>query len=335
MLQEEYSQKVQSMIQSTYSGRRILVTGGCGFIGSYLVQQLVDLGAHVTVLDAQPKPLDPRVRLIQADVRSYEAVLDAMKNQEYVFHLAAILGVERILHIPLQVMEINLGGTKNILQAADACAVKRVIYTSSSEVYGEPRKIPICENDPTGPVSIYGVAKLAAEDYCEAFFEERGLAYTCLRLFNVYGPGQTEKFVMPIFISRVFYRQSPIIYGDGSQSRSYTYITDAVNGILLAGASEKAVGQTFNIGNDEVTTIQELAGYIIQLSGNHLRPVYKNLGEGIRVEKREIIRRQPDISKARQMLLFDAQVPWKEGVHRFTEWYRQKLKEEIYGEANL
>ncbi len=155
------------------------------------------------------------------------------------------------------------------------------------------------------------MAKLTGEAYCAAFYREHGLKYTTLRYFNVYGPGQSGKFVIPIFISRVVKGLPPIIYGNGSQSRAYTYITDAVNGTLLAAASDNTVGETFNIGNDEAITLTELAHYIIDICGNHHKPIFKNFGDGIRVEKREILKRQPDISKARRMLGFEAMVPWQ------------------------
>ncbi|MFC1713338.1 NAD-dependent epimerase/dehydratase family protein, partial [Candidatus Poribacteria bacterium] len=168
------------------------------------------------------------------------------------------------------------------------------------------------------------VSKLAGESYCAAFHKEHGLKSTIVRLFNIYGPGQTEKFVMPLFISRVMQKSPPIIYGNGSQCRSYTFITDAVDGILRAGAYDEAVGEIFNIGNDEEICINELAEYIINISGNNLKPIYKPFGNGIRVENREVLRRQPDVSKARDLLGFAAQVPWQEGVRQFREWYLEK-----------
>jgi len=306
-------------------GKRVLVTGGCGFIGSWIATELAELGAEVTVFDCHIKPIHPKVKIIQGDVRKFEEVNRAVREQEYVFHLAAILGVEKIQNIPLQVLDNNLGGTINVLKAAHENSVKRFIYTSSSEVYGNPKKVPISEEAPTSPISIYGIGKLAGEAYCTAYYREYGLEYTILRYFNVYGPGQTDKFVMPIFLSRVLRGLSPIVYGNGSQSRAYTYITDAVNGTLLAAASEKSVCEIFNIGNSEAITLTELAQYIIDISGNHLKPIFKNFGEGIRMEKREVIRREPDISKAQQILGFELDVSWQKGVKQFSAWYKSRL----------
>ena len=310
-----------------FYGKRVLVTGGCGFIGSWIANRLAELGAEVTVFDCHIKPIHPKVKIIQGDVRKFEEVNRAVCEQEYVFHLAAILGVEKIQNIPLQVLDNNLGGTINVLKAAHENRVKRFIYTSSSEVYGNPKKVPISEEDPTAPISTYGIGKLAGEAYCNAYYREFGLEYTILRFFNVYGPGQTEKFVMPIFLSRVLRGLPPIVYGNGSQSRAYTYITDAVNGTLLAAASEEGAGAIFNIGNNEAITLTELAQYIIDISGNHLKPVFKNFGEGIRMEKREVIRREPDITKAQKTLGFALEVPWQKGVKQFAIWYKDKQME--------
>jgi UDP-glucose 4-epimerase len=295
------------------------------------VAKLLEYGSEVTVYDCNsaesPVRHDPRVNLVREDVRNYEKLDQATRGQDYVFHLAAALGVEKIVNIPLQVLEVNLGGTVNALRAAAENGVKRFLYTSSSEVYGQPRKVPIAEDDLTAPISTYGVSKLAGESYCAAFHKEHGLNYTTVRLFNIYGPWQTEKFVMPLFISRVMKKTPPIIYGNGQQSRSYTFITDAVNGILLAGASEDAIGEVFNIGNDEEISINELAEFIIEISGNNLKPIYKPFGNGIRVENREVLRRQPDISKARDLLGFAVHVSWQEGVRQFREWYLENHSE--------
>jgi nucleoside-diphosphate-sugar epimerase len=310
-------------LSSIYRGKKILVTGGCGFIGSYVAFKLLELGADVTIFDLNPVELDPRIHTIRGDVCDFERLSQATQGQQYIFHLAAILGVEKILDIPLQVLRVNLGGTINALRAATENRVDRFVYASSSEVYGQPRKIPIAEDDLTSPISTYGISKIAAESYCSAYHREYGLKYTIARFFNVYGPGQTEKFVMPIFISRVMQGLSPVIYGEGSQSRSYTYITDAVHGILLAGASDKGIAEVFNIGNDEEISINELARFIIEISGNNLEPIYRPFGDGIRIENREILRRQPDISKASSVLGFRITIPWQEGVRRFRQWYTE------------
>lgn len=312
--------------RSFFKNKKVLVTGGCGFIGSHLASALVNLDAHVTVFDCIIAPMDPRIHVVQGDIRNYTELKQTMKDVKIVFHFAAVLGVEKIINIPVDVLEINLGGTINALKTAFENRVEKFFFSSSSEVYGEPIKIPIAETDPKAPISTYGISKLAGEAYCNAFHFERGLKTTCLRYFNAYGPGQKEMFSIPIFASRVLNNLDPIIYGHGTQYRCYTYIDDIVAGTLLAAASEEAIGETFNIGNDQEVSIRELAEYIIRLCGKGLKPVYKNFGEGIRVENREIFRRKPDIFKACSTFGFEAQVTWEEGVKRFVEWYRRNMR---------
>ncbi|MFH1850439.1 MAG: NAD-dependent epimerase/dehydratase family protein [archaeon] len=304
-----------------FKGKKVLITGGCGFIGSNIARELNRLGASVTVFDLEEKGLAPGIRFLAGDVSSQGQLDKAMVGVDVVFHMAALLGVEKIANMPLEVMEINTGGTVKALTAARKAGVKRFVYTSSSEIYGEPYEIPLKEDDPPAPVSIYGISKLAGEAYCQGFYARWGLPTIRIRYFNVYGPGQTERFVMPIFISRVVKNEAPVIYGNGEQSRSYTFVSDAVRGTLQAAACEKAVNNVFNIGNDEMVTLTELADYIIHLSGRDLKPVYKSFGDGIRVEKREILRRQPDTTRAREAFGFSITTPWKEGVKKFMDWY--------------
>jgi UDP-glucose 4-epimerase len=236
--------------------------------------------------------------------------------------MSALLGVERIRVIPCDVMDVNLLGTINALRAAAANDVERFLLASSSEIYGEPHKLPITEDDDKSPISFYGVSKLAAEAYCQAYYQQRGLKTTCVRYFNVYGPGQTERFVVSIFMSKVSRGEPPIIYGHGNQSRCYTYVDDAVNGTILAASLGEGIGEVFNIGNDVEVSILQIAEYIIEISGKDgLKPVYRPFGDGIRVEAREIMKRKPDILKARTLLGFDPTVTWQEGFRRVLEWH--------------
>jgi UDP-glucose 4-epimerase len=312
----------------TLQGTNVLITGGCGFIGSHLVSRLREHGCKIRVFDRDIQPVHSDVWYIQGDVRDYEAVARAMGGIDIVFHLAGLVGVELISNIPYDVLEVNLQGTVNALKAAQKSKVKRFLFASSSEVYGQPKKLPIAESDDLAPISVYGIAKLAAETYCQAFFEQFGLPTTRVRYFNVYGPGQKERFVIPIFISRVLRGEPPVIYGHGDQRRCYTYVDDAVRGTILAAISENGVGEVFNIGNDQEVSILELAEYIIRISGNDLKPIYKAFGDGIRAESREIFSRRPDILKARTLLGFDVTVSWQEGVKRFMEWYKEVTNRE-------
>lgn len=302
-------------------GQRVIVTGGGGFVGSHLTERLRDWGVHVTVFEPAPPPNgDPHWH--QGTVTDFDELSTAISGHDIVFHLAALVGVERISPVPLATLEVNLEGTRRTLEAARTAEVARFVFASSSEVYGEPRRLPIAENDPVSPLSVYGIAKLAAEAYSLAYFAEHGLAATVVRLFNVYGPRQAEEFVIPIFLRRVLAGEPPIIYGHGEQSRSYTYVDDAVAGLILAAVAASAPGQVYNIGNTDEVTVQELADTICALCGRaDLAPEFRQFGEGIRVEHREILRRQPDILKANIELQFRPRVGWREGVKRFHDWF--------------
>ena len=315
--------------KSTLKGKNILVTGGCGFIGSHLVKRLQELEANVRVFDKKIGEELSGVDYVQGDARNYTDLLKCMEGIQMVFHLSALLGVERIRDIPCEVMDVNLRGTINALKAAEAREVDRFLLASSSEIYGEPRKLPIAEDDDRAPISFYGISKLASEAYCQAYHEQRGLKTTRVRYFNVYGPSQTERFVVSIFISRVLRGEPPIIYGHGNQSRCYTYVDDAVKGTILAATLEEGVGEVFNIGNEEEeVSLLELAEYIIEISKKDgLRPVYRPFGDGIRVEAREIIKRRPATLKARTLLGYDTTISWREGIKRVMEWHLHRTSE--------
>jgi UDP-glucose 4-epimerase len=316
-------ERLPEKLKNDVRGKRILVTGGGGFIGSYLSEWLVRLGAKVVVFDVNP-PNDPLEGAIYfpGDVCSLDDLKRAMKDVEMVFHFAGLVGVEKILPIPYKVMEVNLRGTINAIDSARHHGIQRFVLASSSEVYGQPRDMPISEDCDAAPISFYGMSKLAAEAYCRAAAEEWGLSVTILRYFNVYGPRQQENFVIPIFIRRALQGKPPIIYGPGTQSRCYTYIDDAIYGTILASFLPQGVGQVFNIGSDQEVTILELAHFITEQVGNLLAPVHRAFGDGIRVESREVLQRRPDIRKARTLLGFDYKVSWREGVKQMIEWYR-------------
>ena len=194
-----------------FKGKNVLVTGGSGFIGSHLCKSLVKLGANITSFDFNGREIGNGIEVIKGDVTKPEQLDKAMKGMDVVFHLAALLGVEKIINIPLEVLNVNLGGTINALDAAIKNKVGKFIFTSSSEIYGEPREIPIHEDDAVAPISVYGVSKIAAEEYVKAYTVKFGLPAVRIRYFNIYGPGQSEKFVMPIFISRVNKGLHPLI----------------------------------------------------------------------------------------------------------------------------
>ena len=264
-------------------GKRVLVTGGAGFIGSHLVDRLVDEGCQVVVLDDLSSGSlenirhhlnSGNVRFYEADVRSSEAVLKAVKGVDFVCHLAALVSVPYSVQEPLLTHEVNATGTLNLLSASLKCGVEEFLYLSTCAVYGEAKYLPIDEAHPTNPISPYAASKLAAEHYCEAFHEAYGLRTVILRAFNVYGPRQSAGVVAQ-FIQRFKDGYPPIIYGDGRQTRDFLYVQDAVDAILLAMNNNDVVGRVFNIGTGKAIAINDLARLLILLSGMELEPIYE------------------------------------------------------------
>jgi UDP-glucose 4-epimerase len=263
----------------------ILVTGGCGFIGSHIVDAFVRKGWEVGVLDNLSTGVESnlnaseRVRFHKGDVRDFDAVREAMKGYETVSHQAALVSVARSVEDPLVSNLVNVGGTLNVLTAARDSGVERVVYASSSSVYGETETLPKTETMQTSPASPYAVSKLAAENYCSTFASVYGLRTVSLRYFNVYGPRQREgpySGVIPAFVGSVLTGKQPVINGDGSQTRDFTYVQDAVQANVLCIEKNVKPGEVFNVGSASRTSILELAGIVSKLGGKPgLKPEFR------------------------------------------------------------
>jgi len=275
--------------RGTLMGKRVLVTGGAGFIGSHLVNSLVREGFEVVVLDnffsgrlENLSHIDKHdFCLIRGDVRNKSDLRKALRNVAFVFHLAAIVNVPFSIENPLLVNEVNVDGTLNVLEESLKSGVERLVYASSCAVYGDPLRVPIDESHPTMPLSPYGVSKLVAEHYCRVFYEVYGLETVCLRLFNVYGSRQGSgpyAGVISRFINLLRGGKSPVIFGDGNQTRDFVYVEDVVNACLLALKSEACIGEFVNVGSGVETSINELAEILIEFFGlsgvepKHARP---------------------------------------------------------------
>lgn len=288
--------------------RKILVTGGAGFVGSGLAEKLInDPDNYVIVIDdlstgdIQKLPRNPRTnwRFIKADVNNYNDVSQVMfANQfEYVFHYAAVVGVERTQSNPYKVLN-DIQGFKNILDISKNTGVKRVFFASSSEVYGEPVDFP--QNEHTTPLNSrvpYAVVKNVGEAFLRSYYKEFGLDFTIYRFFNTYGPKQSPDFVMSRFISKAIKNEPITIYGDGLQSRTFCFIDDNVDACLNAAYGDQIVNDVVNIGNDNEISILNLAQLIIDITKSkseiiHLPP----LTEG------DMHRRLPDITKMKELL---------------------------------
>ena len=300
---------------------KALVTGGGGFIGSHLVERLFRDGRDVRVLDnfatghrANLAAVEGDVELIEGDIQSYERVHNAVRGCEVVFHLAALPSVPRSIQDPLTSTASNVTGTLNVLLAARDEGVRRVIFASSSSVYGPQREYPQREDAAARPISPYGVSKLAAEGYCRAFSQVYGLETVAVRYFNVFGPRQDPlsqyAAVIPKFITAALRGERPVIFGDGEQSRDFTYIDNTVDGTLLASTAEGVAGETFNVACGEATTLNQLLHHVRDISGKDIEAVYEARQPG------DLQRSQADISRAREALGYDPAIDVRAGLER-------------------
>lgn len=300
---------------------RILVTGGAGFIASDLALRLAaDPANEVTVVDnlitgdrrKLPARLPGNLRFIKCDVNRYEdisAVFFAGRF-EFVFHYAALVGVKRTIENPVMVLR-DIDGIRNILELAKNTGVRRVIYSSSSEVYGEPVEIP--QNERTTPLNSklpYAIVKNIGEAFLRSYQKEYGLDYTVFRFFNTYGPKQSRDFVVSKFIRAARANEDITIYGDGSQTRTFCYIDDNLDACMAAFTGDQVINDVVNIGSDAEISIKELAELIIGLTGSASRIVHlPPLEEG------DMTRRMPDITRMRALLGREP-LPLREGLER-------------------
>ena len=307
---------------------RVLVTGGCGFIGSHIVDALLSRGYVVGALDNLSTgdranlgahwPNGGGFTLHERDIRDYDAVEKVVKSYDAVIHEAALVSVSRSVEDPLTVNAVNVDGTLNLLRASVKAGVKRFVYASSSSVYGESETLPKKETMVTVPVSPYGASKLAAENYCRVFAKVYGLHTVSLRYFNVYGPRQKSGFysgVIPIFIKRALEGKPPQVYGDGEQTRDFTYVEDVVNANLLALENDLPKGEVFNIAAGDQISINRLASIILSMLGrDDLKPEHLDHRPG------DIRRSYADVTKAREVLGYAPEHTIEDGVRRVVDW---------------
>jgi nucleoside-diphosphate-sugar epimerase len=296
-----------------------LVTGGAGFIGSNIVERLVHQRQQVRVLDnfstGKRENLAPwldHVELIEGDVRDLETVRRAMDGVKYVLHQAALPSVPRSVADPLTTHQVNATGTLNVLLAARDAGVRRLVYASSSSIYGDSPELPKREDMPPSPLSPYAVSKLAGEDYCRAFTQVYGLETVCLRYFNVFGPHQDPASqyaaVVPRFITAMLDGQRPVIYGDGTQSRDFTYVENVVQANLLACQAEGVGGEVFNVACGERSTVLELVRELEQVMGRKAEPEFASPRPG------DVKHSLASIDKARERFGYAPLVRFGEGI---------------------
>jgi len=307
-----------------------LVTGGAGFIGSHLVEALLKSGQAVRVLDdfstGSRQNLAPFVRdikLIEGDIRDPDTVLRAVRGVDVVFHEAAVPSVPRSVQEPRFTHDVNVNGTLNLLLAAKDNKVSRFVYASSSSAYGDTPTLPKTEDMSPAPQSPYAVQKLMGEYYARVFYLVYGLPTVALRYFNVFGPRQDPSSeysaVIPRFITRLMEKKPPLIYGDGSQTRDFTYIENVVSANLLAVESDPCVGHVMNISTGQSVDLIGLAAAVGSVMGIGIDPVYEPTRDG------DIKHSFGDIAKAKKLMGYTVIVGLEEGLSRTIKWYRDGM----------
>lgn len=305
-----------------------LVTGGAGFIGSHLAEALLRRGDRVRVLDnlstgrrANLAHISSEIEFIEADIRHYDATRRAMEDVQIVFHEAAIPSVPRSVAEPQLNHDNNTTGTFNVLLAARDAQVRRVIFAASSSAYGETEVLPKREEMLPNPLSPYAVAKLVGEFYCQVFTRVYGLETVSLRYFNVFGPRQDPSSpysgVISKFIAALLNNQTPVIYGDGEQSRDFTYIDNVVAANLRAAEAPAASGEVMNLGVCERTTLNQLLAELQRIIGTNRAPRYEDARAG------DIRHSLADITRAEELLNYKPTVGLAEGLRRTVAWYRE------------
>ena len=307
---------------------RFVVTGGAGFIGSNTVDELMRRGHSVVVRDdlsagKEENLADVRnkISFIKGSITDLETVRKAMHEADYVLHLAARTSVPRSVKDPIETNRINVDGTLNVLLAARDAKVKRVVFAASSSAYGETPTLPKVETMQPAPISPYGVTKYVGELYAQTFGRVYGLENVSLRYFNVFGPRQDPNSpysgVLSKFCTAFLESTQPVIYGDGEQSRDFTYVENVVQANLLACEAPNASGKVFNVGTGNRFTLNQTVALLQRIAGENLESKYEPPRDG------DILHSQADITQSRAVLGYNPTVEFEEGLQRTFDWYRQ------------
>ena len=310
----------------------VLVTGAGGFIGSHLAERLVQLGAKTRALVhyrgngswgwLDESQLRTEMQIIAGDVRDRDLVVQSMKGVSVVFHLAALIGIPYSYHAPSSYVETNIDGTLNVLQAARDLGVQRVVHTSTSEVYGTAQYVPIDESHPLHAQSPYSATKIGADKLAESFHLSFGLPVTTIRPFNTFGPRQSERAVIPTIIAQMLSGET-IRLGNLTPTRDLNYVSNTVDGFIMAASAEAAVGKTINIGSGREISIHELVNLIGRLAGH--QPRLEADPERVRPENSEVDRLLADASLARQTMGWEPRVSLEDGLQQTIEFIRDNL----------
>lgn len=315
-------------------GKQVLVTGAGGFIASHLVEALVAEGAKVRafvrynsrgdagLLRMLPVEAFSKVGVIAGDLRDSEAIHAAMEGVDTVFHLGALIAIPYSYLHPREVIDTNVMGTLNVLMAARNLGIRRVVHTSTSEVYGTAQYVPIRENHPLQGQSPYAASKIGADKIAESFYRSFDLPVVTVRPFNTYGPRQSARAIIPTIIAQALTRNE-VHLGSLDPARDFTFVLDTVNGFVRAAQTENVLGEEINLGNDAAITIGELCEKIFKILGKFPRLVTED--QRMRPEKSEVLRLQASYNKAKQFMGWEPQISLNEGLTRTVEWISTHL----------
>lgn len=325
-----------------WQNTKVLVTGAGGFIGSHLVERLVEMGSQVRCfvrytsrnnwgcLELVPANIKSSIEIFSGDLMDPESVQKAMKGVDKVFHLGCLIAIPYSYIHPREVVDTNVVGTYNILRAALEEEVERVVHTSSSEVYGTAQYVPIDEKHPLQAQSPYSASKIGADKLAESFYLSYNLPVAIIRPFNTYGPRQSARAVIPTIITQALSGKE-IFLGSMHPTRDFNYVEDVVDGFVKMAENKEAVGQVINVGSGKEISINELADKIIELSASKTKVIFD--ATRIRPEQSEVERLCADIKKAKELLKWHPKVPLKEGLKHTIEWFSEHLhlyKPELY-----
>ena len=307
-----------------------LVTGGAGFIGSNMVRYLLARGQAVRVLDnfetgkrENLAEVADQIELIEGDIRDVQAVAQATAGAKVVYHLAALGSVPRSVADPATSHDVNVNGTFNVLAASKEAQVKRLVFASSSSVYGQCKVLPQHEELPLAPISPYGGTKAIGELYCRVFYQTYGLETVCPRYYNVFGPRQDPNSqyaaAIPLFVSALMRDEAPRIFDDGEQSRGFTYIDNVMDANWKAANAKKTQGEALNISTVNAVTVNQVVAEITKLMGKGIKPEYAPPRPG------DIKHSLADVRRAKEVIGYEPTVSFEEGIRRAIDWYKANL----------
>ncbi len=325
-----------------WNNKKVMVTGAGGFIASHLLERLVSAGADVTAfvrynskndfgfIEILPSSVRKNLKVVAGDLRDSDAVCDAVKGNDIIFHLAALIAIPYSYVHPREVVETNVMGTFNVLNAAKRLDVSKVVHTSTSEVYGTAITVPISEDHPLQGQSPYSASKIGADKIAESFYLSFGIPVATIRPFNTYGPRQSARAVIPAIISQAL-KANVIKLGSLTPKRDLNYVSDTVEGFIKVAESKTSLGEVINIGSGREITIGELAGKIIDILGKDIKIVADK--SRIRPKKSEVGRLLADNRKAKKLLGWTPKVSLEEGLKKTIEWIKDNqdhYKTDIY-----